>query len=301
MPQNRPSRAFTLIEIMVVIAIIAILASISLVVASKVTQGGRERVTADIIKTLDTCAQAYISQAGKFPTKYTDVAGNEFLIFDGRGQANDFLQTSKAMGPDAPQSTQVNRPEPSLALFILAASKYTSVDDALKGVNPKFLLWDDKRPDDITATISESDQPPAYSPAMKMAPLRSKSDGPRANQFGIAVNDPWEQPIRFVHPAFQGGFGDGHQLQSDGSYLRVKHNNEYRVMLQINGASGTYNFRRSAKPSLQPYTTGDADEGICPGAMPYFYSSGPDKDPGTREDNVYTTKPTYPTATRAKQ
>ncbi len=42
---------------------------------------------------------------------------------------------------------------------------------------------------------------------------------------------------------------------------------------------------------------GDADEGICPSNQPYFYSSGTDGDPGTREDNVYSTIPRFPSRT----
>jgi len=42
-------------------------------------------------------------------------------------------------------------------------------------------------------------------------------------------------------------------------------------------------------PDLVP----DSDGGLTSGNRPYFYSAGPDGDPSTLEDNVYSNAPTH--------
>lgn len=84
------------------------------------------------------------------------------------------------------------------------------------------------------------------------------------------VLDAWGNPIRFVHPAFHGVRNMGEDVED------------------IIGppAAGSYypeEIRRS--PGQR-----DADGGLTTGT-PYFYSAGPDGDPSTIEDNVYTTEP----------
>lgn len=281
--QLSPSRprhgAFTLIEVLVVLGIIAILASISLVVANKVTEAGRERLTSDLIKTLDTAAQSYIGQAGKIPATYTDEKGNEFALIDARGSTG-------SVGSN--QTSATDLAEPSLQLFMLSASKLTSVDDAVKGIDKKYIER-----------------------KVVTAPCFGSSNNSPVDKNGTAIEalvikDPWGEPIRFVHPAYHGGYGIGYQFQSDGSLAaasnRTATSELQRKLKQSTGGDRVVNFRRSARPtgSTTDGSVGDADEGLCAGTMPYFYSAGPDKDPGTVKDNVYTHKPSYPAETRPK-
>jgi hypothetical protein len=72
-------------------------------------------------------------------------------------------------------------------------------------------------------------------------------------------------------------------------------NRPTRQVPSVDGLS-TRNYSRSYKFGGG---RGQADEGLCPGNRPYFYSAGPDGDPGTRGDNIYleTARPTYPPET----
>lgn len=276
-----PRRAgFTLIEVLVVLGIIAILASISLVVANRVTESGRERLTSDIIKTLDTAAQTYVSQREKVPATFTDADGYEFPLIDARGTRG----TADSGIPTAATAL----PEPSLQLFLAVATSMTSVDEAIRGIDSKYLE---------RATVNSTAQ---GRDAMELAPGGSKIALvlPR-------VKDAWGQPIRFVHPAFHGGYGNYFVADSGtGTYAAgspVRQPLVRRLKVGVNSTPTEFAFRRSARPFASGTTDiGDADEGLCAGVMPYFYSAGPDKDPGTRDDNVYSSKPSYPSESKAK-
>ncbi|MEK6703253.1 MAG: hypothetical protein AABZ53_13390, partial [Planctomycetota bacterium] len=53
------------------------------------------------------------------------------------------------------------------------------------------------------------------------------------------------------------------------------------------------NFLTNADRVATPGLIGDSDGGRCVGDSAYFYSGGLDKDPSTRDDNVYTARPTF--------
>ena len=96
--------------------------------------------------------------------------------------------------------------------------------------------------------------------------------------------------IRFVHPTFDNGYGpyfDGTNTQAR-TLRKISYN-------QGGNPAQPINMRRSYRPATG--TIGDADEGICAGRVPYFYSVGPDGDPGARADNVYSNHPTFPLET----
>jgi hypothetical protein len=119
---------------------------------------------------------------------------------------------------------------------------------------------------------------------------------PTTPAIGIEVLDAWARPIRMVHPTFDGGHG---------GYLAgaAVTNRANLVVRERRGSTNEVpnEYSRSYRPFDPASTTGspigDADEGICPNRRPYFYSAGPDSDPGKREDNIYTTRPTYPQET----
>lgn len=97
--------------------------------------------------------------------------------------------------------------------------------------------------------------------------------------------DAWGRPLRYVHPSFDGviksGKGDLDTLLGPAP--------------KVNGVNADYdpsyqNLRRD--PTEKDASgKGDADGLRCPSNKPYFYSAGPDGDPSTTADNVYTTKP----------
>ncbi len=275
----RAARAFTLIEVLVVLGIIAIVASISLVVAGRVTLSGKERTTEDVLRVLDALSQSFVQDNGRLPTTFTDAQGTQFPLIDARRDTAGFAETDK--------------PEPSLALFILTVEQRgQSAEDALKGINKKFL----KRTTEAEAAANASNNV-AFSPTLNAQPIRTRTTS--TPHLGLTVTDAWGEPVRFVHPAYHGGYGDGFALQPDGTYRSVT-----RLPLERSLADGTttttYSFRRAARPFNPANTTGtgDADEGIAPGALGYFYSVGIDKDAGTREDNIYSTRPVFPVETR---
>lgn len=281
---HRALTAFTLIEMLVVLGIIGVLAAISLLVAGHVTQNGRERLTTDLIKSLDTVAASYASQRGKVPATYVDAAGNEFPLIDARG-------TSGNVAPPADSRTaSTDLPEPSLALFTIVAGSTgsASIEDAFKGFDPKLVK-----------------RGPVVSSATGFTVKRAQSGTGNAtvDADGWTVLDAWGQPIRFVHPTFQGGYGDYFQKQNTGVWAAgaPARPGLVRSLKQGNAPARDYAFRRSARPFAADGTsTGDADEGLCTGTQPYFYSAGKDRDAGTISDNVYTNQPTFPKESQPK-
>ena len=289
--------AFTLIEVLVVLGIIAIIATISLVVAGRITESGKDRLTSDVLKILDASCQSYVQDFGRVPTSFIDAEGTQFPIIDARGNSGATMSAG---------TSDADLPEPSLALFILATkSRGGAVEEALKGVDAKLLDRPGER--ELTPFPAQQKRNPLYSPARDTAPIRdpaaAQPDGndstPARIHIGLTVKDGWGNPIRFVHPAYQGGYGNVWVRRDDGTFSQVTRDTVVRNLRQSSGNSQAFSFRRSARPfDASGAGIGDADEGFALGSLPYFYSSGADKDPGTRADNVYTTRPTFPVESR---
>lgn len=146
--------------------------------------------------------------------------------------------------------------EPSLALFLAEATRVASVQAIITGLDPQFV----ESVDLVTAN--------GLTPSLIRNALRT-----------VTVKDAWGRPIRFVHPAFHGGYGPS--SRAAGRAPRT---------FQVAGVDTV--FVRVAEPAGG--AAGDADEGLCVNNRPYFYSAGADGNPGTRDDNVYTTRPTFP-------
>ncbi len=93
----------------------------------------------------------------------------------------------------------------------------------------------------------------------------------------IEVLDGWGKPIRFVHPAFDGGWGpfwNGTALVSTGR-------DQTKTIAEQRGAQvKNTDYRRSIMPvdPTQPLNlgaTGDADESLAAGNRPFWYSGAP--------------------------
>jgi prepilin-type N-terminal cleavage/methylation domain-containing protein len=277
---------FTLIELLVVIAIIAIIASISLLVAGRVTEGGRTEQTRSILKTMDQMLTQYSADkdGGKFPYKYTDetTQKNEYPIVDGRLDSASVDRTAL--------------PEPTTQLFLLASGESASLLSMVNGIEGTFKDADGKR-----GRIVESQNVVSYAFGTAGTTVM-RADGSTPAKAAL-VRDPWGNAIRYVHPKFAGGHGDFFK-QSAGSWSSQSRPN-LSVKVKRNGSDTTLDFRRSYRPwnpdpapaGITP--VGDADEGIGAGSRPYFYSAGPDGDPGTRDDNVYTDAPAFPSETKS--
>lgn len=253
---------FTLIEIMVVVAIIGILASIGLVVGRRVTESSRASLTRDLLRTMDQGLSAYgADRDGNAPSVYRDANGNEAPVLDGR------------IGGDAAPTTESPPVENSLGLLLLATKQDAGLVGTIQRMDAKF--------------VSNSTFP---------------SQAPNFVQVKVPlVKDAWGNQIRFVHPKFHGGFGVWNTPAGAAGPARPI---LQATVKQAGGGSTMIELRRS----FRPYTgsgagdVGDADEGLCTGGRPYFYSPGPDKDPGTRSDNVYMdAPPQFPTETARYQ
>jgi prepilin-type N-terminal cleavage/methylation domain-containing protein len=275
---QRTVRGFTLVEILVVMAIIAILITISVVLAGRVTQGGRVRATENLIKVLDNALTSYMAdRESKVPAVFRDDAGEVFPLWDGREDANN------AVDRDAHPA------EPSLAMFLFVARDVPAIDTMIKGIDARFLK-----------TLPDLRTPAAHNNPLRMRPAAGQAP---VVVSGITVLDAWGRPIRFVHPAWDGGGGrywDGSSLQSARSLITFDVDSDGNVGEAGEGIRRSY---RPFEPDSVPVSTpvGDADEGICVNGRPYFYSAGPDGDPGTREDNVYSFRPEFPRETAAFQ
>ena len=259
-----PSRrgAFTLVEMLVVIAIIGILAALVVTVAGRVTKGGKVSLTRDTIRVLDQVYTTYLSEKEARPASmFTDANGTQFPMVDGKISAGG--------GP----AYNPNPPEDSLAIFLLEARKLGSGKDALSGLDPKLI--------NRVSSVS----------GLGVPMVRDEN-----NNLILAfttVKDAFGNPIRFVHPAYQGGYGNYNGQPVPRPLLMVT-----RV-----GSPPNVSYSRSMRPftpgapGVPADAVGDADEGICTGGRAYFYSAGPDGDPGTRGDNIYTQEPTFPAET----
>jgi prepilin-type N-terminal cleavage/methylation domain-containing protein len=284
------SLGFTLIELMVVIAIIAILASIALLLAGRVAEGGRRGQTENILRTLEASLDNLAADRGsaKAPAKFLDGRGVEFAIIDARA------------GSSALQASAIA--EPSTELFLLATREVESVQSAVSAIPGDFTDREETIPTERNGRL------------VRLREVTVLSQGAPTDAAGnrlqsLDVRDPWGNRIRFVHPAYHGGYGEYFTPSGSGSWTTGATRPNLTVRLKNGAGTIDRQFRRSARP-FDPTTVasqgsgkarfiGDADEGLTSGGRPYFYSPGADRDPGTRADNVYAgNRPQFPTETR---
>lgn len=254
------SRAFTLIELLVVIGIIAVLMGIGLSVGFGVINSGRGNATTNTIQLLET----YVSDldaSGQDPKSY------KAYKYEESGQTYEFPVIDGRARSDS--VTRDVAAIPSLMRFIAAGDVYLGDSSERWGGLDSSMLRDNE-----IGTVGTN-------------VLR-----------GVELVDAWDNPIRVVHPAYDGGFGDYWNTNTKTTDSR----DTLRTTYKSGGNQTILQVRRSYRP-FNPTTAGDeaigdADEGICQGGRVYFYSAGPDGDPGTREDNIYgSVTPRYPAET----
>lgn len=270
------TRAFTLIELLVVLAIIAILASIGLLVANRVSGGGKEAATKDLLKILDSTLQSIAADKGpKLPSLWTDESlnKNQYPLFDGR------------IGNNPGSDPVANPAEPSLTWYLLLTGESTSVSAAMGGLDPRFVL---KAPIVTSLTAGQKE----ILTGMPNAPQTSAG----GVVSGLVIKDAWGEPIRFVHPTYQGGSGAFAISNGSGGWSMGPSRQSQMKSFKQGAGSQQVTMRRSWRADTAG-GIGDADEGLCPGGAPYFYSVGEDKDPGLRKgtggENVYLIEPKF--------
>ncbi len=260
---NQVGRAFTLIELLVVIGIIAVLVGIGLSVGLGMVNSSRATTTKNTIQMLETYLSD-LNAAGKGPRSFkaysTEVAGMtyEFPVIDGREDGDGFDRLA-------------DRPYSSLMRFLAAG------DVSLGDSSGRWGGLD-------SSQVRDGELGTAGSEILR----------------GVELVDQWDNPIRVVHPSYDGGHGDYWNASTE----TVETGN--RPALNVSYRFGNSNRNLDLRRSYRPFdpglegdaAIGDADEGICPNEQVYFYSAGPDGDPGTREDNVYgSVTPRFPVET----
>lgn len=272
--------AFTLIELLVVIGVIGLLAAISLGVGARMVTTGKIRATEGVLQSLDQTLSIYIDSEGELPPALVAVRNEDLPRSVSQLVGNDNPAYYPAFdGTTENGEVLVN----SIGLYLYSAQKVGSVQDTLAGIDPKFIRL-----------YSPSAQ--ASGSSGGVGPGSSVSQQPEL----LTVFDAWDNPIRFVHPKFDGIIERSRRnMNSDGESLRIdRAQNGFFVDPPAGGREMiVFSVRRNKmtreEREANPDLVADSDGGVCPGPRPYFYSAGPDGDPSTTDDNIYTTIPTY--------
>lgn len=252
-------RAFTLLELLVVFTVIAVLVGVALMVGQKVTGGSKIKSTQNVLQALDQAVTAYTEAKGGTAARFPD------KFIDATTNRNEFPLADATIGPAGPLV-------PSGELAVEVMMKEPASAAILRGIPAEYV-----QKSGATA-IGTLAVPQSDAAGNAVAPV-----------VYTRIKDSWGRPIRFVHPSYQGIYGVGTTPARS-------------VSLKQNGTLNPYQLSRqwAAVPGTGGTTyQGDGDGGLCAGGRPYFYSAGPDGNPATVEDNVYSIRPTFDAAVKA--
>lgn len=245
--------AFTMIEILLVVGIIVILAVLALTVGNKVAGSAKVTATKKRLDQLDAALAAYFKAKGGYPPAF---------VLDPRpalsAAKNAIPIIDGQYGPNATTSPALN----TVGLFLLQSKGLPEVEKAVSTLG---------------------------SDALKEVDVDSQGTGmpdlakqPRL----LTVLDAWGNPIRYVHPTFHGYV---HGATADTPIATDK-------VLEKGAMGAQLTFPITPiwrHPATTTYPKANADGGLTKGGKPYFYSAGPDGDPSTTDDNVYTEQPDF--------
>jgi len=122
-PSDRSRRGFTIIEMLVVLGVIAILASILFIAGSAVTTRQKIRTTQNILITLDRILDVYMLERGTIPPYNPDQ-------YVGTPGQNNGLQSYAGRNHPA---------RPDAAVFLAQASGYGEVDTLIQSIPNEFV------------------------------------------------------------------------------------------------------------------------------------------------------------------
>lgn len=253
---DRSSRSgFTLLELLIVIAVISLLITISLAVGSKVLSSGRETLTSNIVRTLDTSLTSYIADTGdKIPNPLVEHP-------DATSGSIRWQPVSDVRRGESFNDEMVN----SVGWYVYQMRDVSSVNATISGLATNVVKQ-------FAPTLDSTGSYPAWG----QPPLTTVFDG-------------WGRPLRYVHPTFDGVITTTSTSTTGGVDLADL------VSIGSSESFAFNRVRRNRTPEVSTKRPADGDGGICPNNRPYFYSAGADGDPSTILDNVYSTKPTFQT------
>lgn len=280
-PTQRRARAgFTLVEMIVVVSIISVLAGLSVMVGTAVINSGKSKATLGVIETLDEALVVYINQKGDIPPALVEVKHADLpSSIQGLMPIDAFNVKHSAFFPavDGRGSEDASRNSVninSVALFIESVSVVAKAQTILSNINPEYL--------------------------------HRYSDDETLQPFMLTAFDAWGNPIRYVHPKFDGIIEQDRRILSDaGDSIDLTDEGEGFFLdstLPVNADTRIRlkNIRRN-RLIKEDFPTGeppadllpDSDGGKTVGSRPYFYSAGPDGDPSTLDDNIYSISPQH--------
>jgi prepilin-type N-terminal cleavage/methylation domain-containing protein len=296
--------AFTLAELLVVIGIIGILIGLVFTAGAVALRGGKERATADVIRTLDAAMQAYLEERATLNqldpihlsfNPSNAVTGDADTTDD--AFVNDCFPIVDARAGETVQSPIID----TVGLWMADAQRYPRVKQILDRIPSRFV----KRYDpDVDGQFA--------SPQNRFPQLTT-------------VFDAWDRPIRLVLPQTDGLWTDPRTYtNSRGGQVNIVQGATDVPKMVPDPNAQPYNELRSVRTADLAYEypveevrrnwadlvfsedviITDSDGGRCEGSRPYFYSAGPDNLVGVKRrgtetinyntDNVYTAKPRFP-------
>lgn len=286
MPSSRRS-AFTLVELLVVVGIIGVLVAIVIGVAASVAEGGRARATEGVLRALDQSLDIFVEQRGGIPDAL--IAAPPGRLVGGGALAGQAMYYPLVDGVVQTSGSGDFVHNQSVGIYLLDAEQIPEIQSIIAGLDTSLV-----RRTRLSPEAGEQNTQSAI-PQVELT----------------TVLDAWGNPVRMVHPRFHG------LIRGDGPYTTVgllpSDDNPFLVHGELPGiANRVLPFRRIRRlaPTREEWAeltpaeieqhfagaVGDSDGGLCPTPRPYFYSAGPDGDPATIDDNVYTTRPRFPEA-----
>ena len=294
---SRAQRAFTLIELLIVIAITSILIAISVTVGLGLQSAARARSTKATIQIADTTVQDYYTETGSgLPSLVVAPNAIPNAPIEERNRVYPMLD-----GVDLEDGNDERRRINTMGLFINQLAEL--------GLNETFTAPDTEIYREIDGDIAV--EPDAPEPDLAMGEYGRQPSLP-------TLFDAWGNPLRFVHHALDGIITDETLMNNptEADYLanapvggtafpivetvspptffgtdRLPAGFQLADMdiIQVRRNAGV----RDANAELDPTIIGDSDGGSAPSDRPYIYSAGPDGNPATTEDNVYTVLPRF--------
>lgn len=264
--RKRPG--FTLIELLIVVGVIAVLMGIAIAVGMRVTDSGKNKSTKDLLLAMDAIqAAAVAGNSGQIlsptmpdPRLKDQPTALWIPVADARAKS----------GSNGGDNLMLN----SAALFLSQARQYPEAAKLIESLPTKMMK------------VLDPDDPETVSGAGA-----SESNVVGQPQLPTPI-DAWGNPIRYVHPSFDG------LIQGGGGTAASYKALDTVITSTTPGRALFAEIRRNAikrgDPTTDPSLAADSDGGTCVGGRPYFYSAGPDGDPSTIEDNVYSVQPTFP-------